>query len=189
METSSFVCRLRHDGRVFEYVTYTGGGELDSVMDIIVDRTGCAYIGGVTCSENFPTTKDAINRTLNGNCDAIVMKFDPTGSDLLYSTFFGGGASDEGRCIALDSDDNIVVAGKTWSDDFPVSAAATQKDFGGGQIDAFLVRIDNKVEETGPSTTSQWRDGSRLVLLLFSIIVIAVVIRLRMEPSEPPDEY
>ena len=161
---------------------------MDWVNDIAIDRMGCAYIAGDTCSEYFPTTKDAINRTLNGNCDAFVMKFDPTGSDLLYSTFFGGGASDEGRCIALDLDDKIVVAGKTWSGDLPVSAAATQKDFGGGQIDAFLVRIDNQVEETGSSTTSQWRDGPLLALLLFLIIVVAVVIRLRMEPEEPPDE-
>ncbi len=188
MNTSTFVCRLRHDGTVFDYVTYTGGGEWDWVRDIIVDRTGCAYIVGVTGSENFPTTMDAINRTMNGNCDAIVMKFDPTGSDLLYSTFIGGGDSDEGNCIALDLDNKIVVAGKTWSDDFPVSAAATQKDFGGGQIDAFLVRIDNEVEETGSPTTSQWREGPLLALLLFSVIVVAVVIRLRMEPSEPPDE-
>ena len=188
VDKSAFVCRLRHDGSVFEYVSYTGGGEWDWANDIAIDRMGCAYIVGETCSENFPTTKDAINETMNGPCDAYIMKFDPTGSDLLYASFLGGGSYEDGNAIVLDLDDKILVAGSTRSDDFPISNGTLQDDRGGGVTDGFLVRIDNEVEEAGSSTTSQWREGPLLALLLFSVIVVAVVIRLRMEPSEPPDE-
>ena len=38
-------------------------------------------------------------------------KLDPTGTNLLYSTYLGGSVNDFGRGIALDSDGNAMTEG------------------------------------------------------------------------------
>src|SRR3989442_7725067 len=76
--------------------------------------------------------------------DAFVSKLDPTGSRLVYSTYLGGGASDWGRGIAVDSQGSAFVTGSTESPDFP-TARAIQPNFGGGPVyptDGFIARLD-----------------------------------------------
>ena len=51
--------------------------------------------------------------------DAFVTKFNPEGSDLVYSTFLGGASDDQGVSIALDPAGNAVVVGNTNSTNFP----------------------------------------------------------------------
>jgi hypothetical protein len=50
----------------------------------------------------------------------------PTGTALVSSTFLGGTNSDLGYGIALDSSNNIYIAGVTHSVDFPVTCGAFQ---------------------------------------------------------------
>src|SRR5262249_35738374 len=58
---------------------------------------------------------------------------------LVYSTYLGGGSSDVGNGIAVDSAGNVYVAGDTTSTNF--TANALQQTSGGGQ-DAFVAKIN-----------------------------------------------
>ncbi|MEM3001991.1 MAG: SBBP repeat-containing protein, partial [Candidatus Nitrosocaldus sp.] len=114
------------------YSTYLGGGKGDSGLGIAVDSNGNAYVTGETRSTNFPT-RNAYDNTCgtDGNCnydgtysysDAFVTKIDTTQSgtnSLIYSTYLGGGKSDSGLGIAVDSNGNAYVTGETWSTNFP----------------------------------------------------------------------
>jgi len=60
----------------------------------------------------------------------FVMKLDPTGTQILYSTFIGGSQGDTINGIAVDSQGNCTVAGATDSPDFPVIATIS----GGAQV-------------------------------------------------------
>ncbi len=62
---------------------------------------------------------------------------DPT---LVYSTYLGGGGDDVGSSIAVDSNNNIYIAGTTSSTNFPLKNAA----FGAsaGLADIFVTKID-----------------------------------------------
>ena len=47
--------------------------------------------------------------------DVFISKLNPTGTALLYSTFFGGSGNDNPTHIALDEQNNILIAGSTSS--------------------------------------------------------------------------
>ena len=63
----------------------------------------------------------------------FVLKLNPAGDTLIYSTYLGGSNIETGSGIAVDSAGNAIVIGETQSSDFPVTASAAQPVFGGGQ--------------------------------------------------------
>jgi photosystem II stability/assembly factor-like uncharacterized protein len=133
-----FVTKVDTVGGGLVYSTYLGGNSIflvntgaDKVTGITVDNSGNAYVAGLTDSSTFPTTADAY-QTSCVNCsehnplntaiyDAFVTKIDPTGSDLVYSTYLGGEMEDRARAIGIDSFGNVYVTGQTFSADFPTT--------------------------------------------------------------------
>jgi uncharacterized protein (TIGR03437 family) len=51
----------------------------------------------------------------------FVVKWSPDGSQMLYSTFFGGSYSDQIAAITVDPQGEAIIAGTTTSSDFPVT--------------------------------------------------------------------
>jgi hypothetical protein len=104
--------------------TYLGSSQYDYGDDVAVDSAGNAYVTGLTASSSaFPTTAGAFQTTRASTYDAFVTKVSPTGT-LLYSTYLGGGADDEGMAIAADAAGNVYVAGRTSSTNFPTTSGA-----------------------------------------------------------------
>ena len=117
---------------------------------------GNAWISGETVSSDFPVTAGALQSKFHGEIDlgplrygdAFVAKLDPTGSKLLYSTYLGGSALDAGLAIAVDSAGAAYVAGGTQSTDFPTTAGALQRTYGGSNPmpslfgDAFVIKFN-----------------------------------------------
>jgi hypothetical protein len=123
------------------YSSYFGGsGTADQANAIAVDEAGNAYITGQTTSANLAVSI-GVRGTLGGQMDGFVLKLDPAGTTVLYSTYFGGAASDEGHSIAVDAGGNAYVGGYTFSADFPV-VNGFQK-VRGGQQDAFLFKLNS----------------------------------------------
>jgi hypothetical protein len=60
------------------YSTFLGGTGDNVGEDIAVDGSGRAYVTGTTFSADYPTTRGAFDRTLDGGGDAFVTKL-PTG--------------------------------------------------------------------------------------------------------------
>jgi len=100
-----------------------------------VDGTGDAYVTGYTDSTNFPVKNSifpGISGVLNPHLglypvDAFVTELNPSGSNLVYSTYLGGESMDGGAGIALDSSNNAYVTGFTYSTNFPTAPNAFQK--------------------------------------------------------------
>jgi len=145
--SDGFVTKMSPSGDSLVYSTYLGGTGEDIASSIAVGSTGEVYITGYTRSTDFPTV-DAVQNTnnsspdfFNNGPDAFVAKFNSTGTGLVYSTYLGGGASDSGNAIALDSSDNAYVTGSTSSSTFPTTNAVGPVNRGGS--DAFVSKISN----------------------------------------------
>ena len=126
---------------VLIYSTYLGGSSSDVAGGIAVDAAGNAYVTGGILSTDFPTTAGAFQTTLGGDLDAFVTKLNPTGSALVYSTFLGGSAFDEGLGIAVGAAGNAYVTGDTRSTNFPITAGAFQTTLG-GSAGAFVTKLN-----------------------------------------------
>lgn len=110
------------------YSTYLGGWADEAAFGIAVDASGNAYVAGYTGSTNFPT-RNPVQTNLAGvnipgigrpPVDIFVAKLGPQGTNLIFSTFFGGTKDDAAGGITLDSAGDINVVGYTTSTNFPV---------------------------------------------------------------------
>ncbi|MBI2926127.1 MAG: SBBP repeat-containing protein [Verrucomicrobia bacterium] len=128
-DSDMFVMKLDASGTNLVYSTYLGGTTEDAGFAIAVDAAGNAYVTGLTTSTNFPTA-NAFQSAVAGTpprgltvhpFDVVVLKLNPTGSALVYSTYLGGSGEDEGIGIAVDSTGSAYVTGQTTSTDFPTA--------------------------------------------------------------------
>ena len=139
----AFVTKMDSAGAVV-YTTYFGGAAIDEGHSIAVDSSGSAHVTGYTTSSDFPLV-NAFQSQRGGTQDAYIVKLNPGGDAILFSSYLGGstggnGTSDRGIGIAADDLGNVTVVGTTFADDFPV-LNAFQPGKGGGQGDAFVTQF------------------------------------------------
>jgi hypothetical protein len=104
--------------------TYLGGRDVDIVTAVALDNSSNIYVTGYTTSTDFARSTTPYKGTLiAGDADAFVMKLNPGGTAILYSTFLGGASADFGRAIAVDSSGAAYITGSTIGR-FPVTAGA-----------------------------------------------------------------
>ncbi len=138
-----FVLKLNPTGSALLYSTFIGGSSGEIGNGIQVDPSGNAYVAGYTSSSDFPNTTGAYDNTLNGyHSDVFILKLNPTGSDLIYSTYIGGQLSDYGYGIQIDSSGNAYVTGRTFSRDFPITPGAYDITFKGTALNVFVLKLN-----------------------------------------------
>jgi hypothetical protein len=131
----------------FTYFTYLGGQADDVGNAIAVDSVQGAEVVGTTKSSDFLTKTTLTNgfqTTLKGTADAFVARLDTTSSSNSgqYGSFLGGGGTETGSGIVIDSDANVYVTGETTSTDFPtVNPFQGTKQGGAGIPDAYVTKL------------------------------------------------
>jgi hypothetical protein len=149
----AFVTKLNPTGTARVYSTLLGGSGADNGNSVAVDGAGNAWVVGTTTSTNFPL-KNPYRGALSPGRDAYVAKLDPSGSSLLFSTYFGGNGEDVAHCAAVDSSGDLYVAGYTTSTDLPVMRPTQAST--GGSWDVWTARFKN----TGALSFSTYLGGS-----------------------------
>src|SRR5262249_33717240 len=147
-------------GSSLQYSTFLGGAGDDWANGIATDPAGHAYITGFTGSLGYPTTAGVFQPQSTGtdlgggvasNSDAFVTKLSTDGGSLVYSTFLGGSANENGsnafhskHGIAIDASGNAFVTGETYSHDFPTTPNAVQGQWGYGLPNqlAFVTKLN-----------------------------------------------
>jgi Beta-propeller repeat len=126
---------------VLSYSSYLGANGAECLA-IATDEAGNIYIAGRTAAAGIIPVVNAFQPTSNGGgSDVFVAKLDPTGTNLIYSTYLGGTGNDEGLGIAVDRQENAYVTGVTTSPNLPVTPGAFQTALAGGS-DAFVAKLD-----------------------------------------------
>jgi hypothetical protein len=145
-----------------------------------VDSSDNIILGGRTSSSDYPA-HDGLNDTHQGSYDAVVTKYSPDGQTIIASSFVGGISSDIGEGIAVDDSDNVVLSGRTASDDFPVTSGAYQEEKD-GSTDVFVCHIafgmptTTTTTNTTTTTTTTPPPLDTTTLLLIGAGGVAVVI-------------
>lgn len=159
-----FVTKLNPTGTAVLFSTYLGGSSEEDTRGLAVDDSG-VYVAGFTFSSDFPTTPGAYQRAFAGFKDNFVSKLTPGGDSLVYSTFIGGSAQEEGGRLAVDSSGNAYITGETASGDYPTTPGAFQPYHRGGQKDAFVTKLNTAGTALVYSTYlggSSWDGGTAI---------------------------
>ncbi len=158
--TDIYVTKLSANGATLLGGTYLGGSSTDGISDpgsgglsniafnygdqlrgeIMVDNNGSVYVSSTSNSANFPI-QGGFDTSLNGGQDGIVAKFDTNLSNLLWSTFVGGGGMESGNSVQVATNGDIYVAGGTTSSDFPNTAGQLNGSFQGGTTDGYIIKF------------------------------------------------
>lgn len=123
--TDGFIAKFSASGNQLLFASYIGGESgNDEITSITMDKEEKHYfIAGETRSTDFPV-KNAAQPTINkanqefGNSiatDAFVMKLKADGSDIIYSSYFGGNLNEHVAAVDVDDAGNAYIAGMTGS--------------------------------------------------------------------------
>jgi uncharacterized protein (TIGR02145 family) len=137
------LCKINSSGSSLIYSTFVGASSSDFVLSIIIDDSGNPIISGWTASSGYPTTVGAYDQSHNGGWwDNYVTKINSSGSALIYSTFIGGNAIEYQSGIAIDGYNNVVIAGSTYSSNYPTTVGCFDNTFNGSS-DGFVTKLNS----------------------------------------------
>lgn len=132
-----FFAKISQRGDRLVMSSLIGGISFDYVNSLALEPGGRILLSGFTSSADFPTTASAYQRTLRGNYDAFVCRFNSTGTLLIASTFFGTASLDQATGVLPGAGGHLIIAGYTESNNFTSTSDAfgfSANNFG----DAFL---------------------------------------------------
>jgi uncharacterized repeat protein (TIGR02543 family) len=135
--------------------TYLGGNADDKIKALAIHpTTGDVYVAGYTYSADFPKTNGGAQASFGGgSIDAFVVRLNSNLTQIIQSTYLGGSKDDVVNALAIHpTTGDVYVAGYTYSADFPKTNGGAQASFGGGSIDAFVVRLNSNLTQIIQST-------------------------------------
>lgn len=139
------------------FATFTGASADNFGFTATYDNAGNFYGGGFvhffSAASSFPTSVGAFQTTYMGGtttsgngyeCDIVVFKYNPSGTAYLFATFLGGSDNEQPHSLVVDAANNLIVAGRTYSNNYPVSATGYDQTYNGaGDI------VVSKLNSTG----------------------------------------
>ena len=158
-----FLLKLSADGSTLVYSTLLGGERFDAILSIAKDSHSNTYVTGGTNSVHFPTAGTPYSTTYGGGTceqghspcsDVFVAEFNSDGTQLLASTYIPGNDDDFAGAIAIDTLDNVYVAGTTFSANYPHTAGVVQPAHAGTteQGDVFVSKLPPSLSSLTYST-------------------------------------
>jgi gliding motility-associated-like protein len=151
-----FLAKLNSTGNILTGSTLLGGSRNDGINvatnvtrsygdqfrgEVNIDKENNIYIVSTTVSADFPLF-NPVSASLQGNYDAIIAKFDPELTTLLWSTFFGGSGFDTASGIRIGESGSIYICGGTTSRNLPISEGALKPVLSDAE-DGYLAKFLN----------------------------------------------
>ncbi|MEJ7625260.1 MAG: PKD domain-containing protein [Ferruginibacter sp.] len=138
----------------------------DARSEVILDAANNIYLASCTQSSNFPVTNAGSLQPVfgGGRQDGVIIKFTPTLSSVLFSTYFGGSGDDACFVASINPlTGNLYVAGGTTSSNLPGGTSGVMyPNNQGGVADGFITQLDN-AGSSFIKTTYQGTSGTDIV--------------------------
>ncbi len=145
-DAPAFIAKFNSAG-ILQYSSVFEGDPNAGPSAIAVDGSGSAFVTGFTANSHFQPSKNAFQSTCTDGC-GFVVKLSPSGFSEVYATYLGGSVVSGvtqytfPAAIAVDSSGSVFVAGSTGSG-LPVTTGAFQKNYGGGNRDGFITKLNS----------------------------------------------
>ncbi len=128
------------------FSTFTGSTSDNWGYTATYDNDGNFYAGGIVFGSGFPTNNGAFQTAFQGGLpgsqgafDIGIMKFNATGTNRIYATYLGGAGNEQPHSLIVDKNNNLIVAGRTNSNNYPT----TKPNYGvGGGWDIILTKLN-----------------------------------------------
>ncbi|MBI4893519.1 MAG: SBBP repeat-containing protein [Acidobacteria bacterium] len=133
-QDDAFVIKLSPTGDVV-YTALIGGSGIDGAAAVGVDSSGAAFVAGYSTSQDLVTSAGALQPGWRGTIDGFIVKLDPAGRRIVYSTHLGGSGMDGVQSLQVASDGQLWLGGYTESADFPGGIQQRLRD-------GFVVRLN-----------------------------------------------
>lgn len=169
------ITKFSPNGSSRVYSTYLGGSSFDAPHSMVVDQNNRLIIFTTTSSQDYPTTAGAFRTVHSGGppislmngigilypngADIGITKFNPSGTGLVASTYFGGNGTDgidtsaslsknygdviRGE-VLTDTLDNVYIVSTTTSTNLPALSNSFKATNSGG-YDGILCRFNTNL--------------------------------------------
>jgi hypothetical protein len=117
------------------FSTYSGSTADNWGSTATPGENGNLYSAGVTSRNfrgSFPATPGAFQINSAGAYDVAILKYDSTGTNLLYATHLGGSNNESAHSLIMDSKNDLWILGTTSSSNFPTTIGAIDRGYNGG---------------------------------------------------------
>ena len=150
--------KFTEDGSAIVGSTYIGGSGDDGFNsggslkynyadefrgEVDLDNDNNIYIASCTRSANFPVSKLALQKSLAGGLDGVVIKLDSTLNNIVWSTYYGGKKDDDWYSVEVTNNNKVYIGGGTNSDSLQTDSLAINPNFLGGRADGYIYCFTN----------------------------------------------
>ena len=132
------------------FSTFTGSFSDNWGYTATFGPDGSLFAGGVCFGTGYPTTTGAFQEVwaggvtvgagLSGPLDISITRFTPDGTAMLWATYLGGASNEQPHSMIANDAGDLYVYGRTYSNDYPVSAAAYDPT-SNGQADICVTKL------------------------------------------------
>ncbi len=143
-DIDAFYAVVANNGSKMIYLSYLGGSGEDMGAGSSVDRQGNYILAGMTESDDLQTVNAYQSIYGGGTSDSFVLKLNPD-FELVYLSYIGGNETDRCWDARVTPDDNIVLVGRTNSENYPTANVASLELTNG--FDAFASEISSNGQE------------------------------------------
>src|SRR5690606_5401536 len=136
---------------VVVFSTYTGSTSDNFGFTATYDYKGNGFAGGDVRGNGYPSTPGVVQFIWhNGTSgfddvlgdlprDVAIMKLSTDGKTKLWATYIGGRANEQPHSMVVDQNNNLIVMGSTFSNDFPNDGNGFSTSYSGNG-DIFVIK-------------------------------------------------
>jgi gliding motility-associated-like protein len=131
------------------FASFTGSSTDNWGYTATYGPDGSLYAGGIVFSTGFPVTTGAFQTNFNGGVkdeealkdgyDIGIIKFNARGTSRIYATYVGGAGNEQPHSLIVDAAGNLVIAGRSNSNNYPVTGLTIGS---GGGYDIILTKLN-----------------------------------------------